>query len=154
MATFTDDTSTRLDDTFAAKIGWDYALSHTVALTETWIKCQPVGQMKIDDVPNIIRTIYGALRDANTPAVPVAPATPTVEKPTARQIRDSITDDALISFEDGKKYKMLRRHLGIAGLTPQAYREKWGLPNDYPMTAPGYSARRSELAKANGLGRK
>lgn len=135
-------------------LGMRYALlNHTVALTETWIKAEPVG-LKLDDLPNVIRTIYGALRDAGGPATIVATPATTKEPLTAKQIRDSITDDALISFEDGKPYKMLRRHLGIAGLTPQTYREKWGLPNDYPMTAPGYSAKRSELAKAAGLGRK
>ncbi|WP_197430543.1 MucR family transcriptional regulator, partial [Methylobacterium sp. CCH5-D2] len=56
------------------------------------------------------------------------------------------------SFEDGKPYKTLRRHLTLRGLTPEAYREKWGLPRDYPMTAPSYSAQRSELARALGLG--
>lgn len=131
----------------------DRLIYPTIQIFEAWVRVQPTG-LSINDVPNALRTIYGALRDIGGPVPAVAPAIPTVEKPTAWQIRDSITDDALISFEDGKKYKMLRRHLGIAGLTPQAYREKWGLPNDYPMTAPGYSARRSELAKANGLGRK
>ena len=77
-----------------AKVGWDYTLSHTVALTETWINAQPVGSLKIDDLPGVIRTIYGALRDANGPAVEAAPAMPEVVKPTAKQIRDSITDDA------------------------------------------------------------
>jgi predicted transcriptional regulator len=58
-----------------------------------------------------------------------------VEKLTPAQIRKSITPNALISFEDGKPYKTLRRHLTIRGLTPEAYRQKWGLPRDYPMTA-------------------
>ena len=62
-----------------------------------------------------------------------------VEKPTPAQIKKSITPDALISFEDGKPYKTLRRHLTIRGLTPEAYREKWGLPVDYPMTSASYS---------------
>jgi predicted transcriptional regulator len=62
--------------------------------------------------------------------------------------------DYIISLEDGKKYKTLRRHLGIRGLTPEAYRQKWSLAADYPMVAPGYAAARSELAKAMGLGKK
>jgi len=75
-------------------------------------------------------------------------------KATAAQIRKSMTPDALISFEDGKSYKTLKRHLTLRGLTPADYRERWGLPHDYPMTAPSYSARRSELARSLGLGRK
>ncbi|TXM76602.1 MucR family transcriptional regulator [Methylobacterium sp. WL69] len=74
------------------------------------------------------------------------------EKATPAQIKKSISPDALISFEDGKPYKTLRRHLTIRGLTPEAYRAKHGLPADYPMVAAGYSAQRSELARALGLG--
>jgi predicted transcriptional regulator len=63
--------------------------------------------------------------------------------------------DYIICLEDGKRFKSLKRHLAVHyGLTPDAYREKWGLPRDYPMVAPNYAAQRSELAKASGLGRK
>ena len=72
----------------------------------------------------------------------------------AATIRRSITPDALISFIDGQPYRMLKRHLTTHGLTPQRYRQRYSLPADYPMTAPNYSAARSELAKALGLGRK
>jgi predicted transcriptional regulator len=75
-----------------------------------------------------------------------------VEKPTPTQIKKSITPDALISFEDGKRYKTLRRHLTLRGLSPEAYRAKHGLPADYPMTSASYSAQRSELARSIGLG--
>lgn len=71
---------------------------------------------------------------------------------TSAQIKRSISHDAVISFEDGQPYKTLRRHLGLRGLTPEAYRAKWGLPGDYPMVSPAYSAQRSELAKSLGLG--
>ena len=67
-------------------------------------------------------------------------------------IRRSVTPDYLISLEDGKQYQSLKRHLTRLGLTPEQYREKWGLPRDYPMVAPNYSARRSELARSFGLG--
>jgi len=70
------------------------------------------------------------------------------------KLRASINPDYLVSFEDGQSYRALRRHLTGLGLTPEAYRAKWGLPPDYPMTASSYSARRSEIAKAQGLGRK
>ena len=73
-------------------------------------------------------------------------------KLTAAQIRKSVTPDALISFEDGKPYKTLKRHLTTRGLTLAEYKTKWGLPTDYPTTAPSYSARRSEMAKSLGLG--
>jgi len=92
--------------------------------------------------------LLGALR----PGGAAAPPKDSVEKPTAAQIKKSITPDGLVSFEDGKSYKTLRRHLTIRGLTPEAYRAKYGLPVDYPMTAPSYSAQRSALAKSLGLG--
>jgi predicted transcriptional regulator len=63
-----------------------------------------------------------------------------------------VTPDFLISLEDGKPYKSLKRHLTRLGLTPQAYREKWNLPPNYPMVAPNYALQRSELAKSSGLG--
>ena len=74
------------------------------------------------------------------------------QRPTPAQVRKSITNDALISFEDGKGYKTLRRHLATRDLTPEQYRGKWGLPADYPMTSPSYSAARSQMAKNLGLG--
>ncbi len=74
-------------------------------------------------------------------------------KPTpAVSVKKSITPDYIISLEDGKPYKSMKRHLGTLGLTPEAYREKWGLPRDYPMVAPNYAAKRSEMAKSMGLG--
>jgi predicted transcriptional regulator len=75
-----------------------------------------------------------------------------VEKPTPSQIRKSIRDDGIVSFVDGKSYKTLKRHLTKHGLDPQSYRERYGLPADYPVVAPSYAARRSALAKAIGLG--
>jgi predicted transcriptional regulator len=77
-----------------------------------------------------------------------------VKKLTPARIRQSIKPDHLISFEDGRPYKMLSRHLRLRDLTPAQYRSKWGLPADYPVTAPSYSAKRSALARAAGLGRK
>ena len=101
------------------------------------------------DLPSLIATTYAAL----TGLTPIsAPAAPTIEKPTPAQIKKSITPDALISFEDGKGYKTLRRHLTLRGLTAEAYRTKHGLPADYPMTAAAYSEQRSALAKSLGLG--
>ena len=81
-----------------------------------------------------------------------APVVETVTKATPAQIRKSITPEALISFEDGKPYKTLKRHLTTHGMTVAEYKAKWGLPNDYPTTAPAYSEARSAMAKALGLG--
>ncbi len=103
------------------------------------------------DLPALIGTVHAALGDLSKPAEQAeAPA----EKLTPAQIRKSITPDALVSFIDGKSYKTLKRHLTKHGLDFQAYRQRFGLPADYPATAASYSAKRSELARSLGLGRK
>ena len=101
------------------------------------------------EIPNIIRSVREALLEEPKPQ---APAEPEQEKPTAAQIRKSITPDGLISFVDNKPYKTLKRHLSRHGMTMDDYRQRYGLPKDYPTAAPNYSARRSELAKQLGLG--
>ena len=105
----------------------------------------------IADLPTVIRSIHRALADTVAPA-----AAPVAEQPVpAISIKKSVTPDYIVCLEDGKKLKMLKRHLASTyGLTPDAYRTKWNLPQDYPMTAPNYAAQRSSLAKAAGLGRK
>lgn len=102
------------------------------------------------ELPKLISDVYGALNEMarGTKALPE----PVHPKATPGEIRRSITHDYLISFEDGKSYKTLRRHLTLRGLTPEAYRQKWGLPHDYPMTSASYSEQRSELARSLGLG--
>ncbi len=109
-----------------------------------------------NDIPQVIAQIASSLAAISdgSAAEEAADATPTAPKLTPGQIRKSITPSALISFEDGRPYKTLRRHLTVKGLTPEAYREKWGLPRDYPLVAADYSASRSQLAKNLGLGRK
>lgn len=101
------------------------------------------------DLPGLIGVVHGALNHLVTTSQGSSGPS---EKLTAAQIRKSITKDHIVSFEDGKLYKTLRRHLTLRGLSPEAYRAKWGLPRDYPMTAESYSAQRSELARALGLG--
>lgn len=100
------------------------------------------------DLPGLAKTIYQSLAKASQDeraAVGKAPAV---------AIDESITDSHLICLEDGKRFQSLKRHLRVAfGLTPQAYREKWGLPDDYPMVSPAYARRRSDLAKQSGLGK-
>lgn len=102
-------------------------------------------------IPDIIKTVFGSLSaleggSAESVTEPQKPAVP---------VRRSITPEAIICLEDGKKLKMLKRHLRTTyGLTPEEYRAKWGLPPDYPMVAPNYAKQRSEFAKKIGLGRK
>ena len=104
------------------------------------------------DVPKLIGEVHNALRGLQSAAAQVAVAAE--EQKPAVPIKKSITPEYIICLEDGKKFKSLKRHLRTGfGLTPEQYREKWGLPADYPMVAPNYSATRSRLAKHNGLGR-
>src|SRR5918995_6428173 len=99
------------------------------------------------DIPDLIASVHRALQSLS--AQPKAE--PEKREPPV-SIRKSITPEFLISLEDGRRYKSLRRHLSTRGLTPEQYREKWGLPRDYPMVAPNYAKQRSELARASGLG--
>jgi predicted transcriptional regulator len=102
------------------------------------------------DLPGLIASIHTAITALSAPA-----PEPEAEKPVpAVAIKKSVTPDYIISLEDGRQYKSLKRHLTGRGLTPAEYRTKWGLPHDYPMVAASYAAQRSALAKAIGLGRK
>ena len=117
-----------------ADIAAAYLSSNTVAAAE---------------LPGLIQTIHQALAGAaaGSAAPASAPATPAVP------VKKSITPDFLISLEDGRKYKSLKRHLRTKyNMTPDDYRSKWGLPKDYPMVAPNYAKARSDLAKQMGLG--
>ncbi len=101
------------------------------------------------EVPGLIASIHASLTQVSGGAVE-APAEPQVP---AVPVRRSITPDYLICLEDGLKFKSLKRHLRTKyDMSPEEYRAKWGLPNDYPMVAPNYAKARSELAKAIGLG--
>ncbi len=100
------------------------------------------------ELPALIGSTYAALAKLSAPAT-----SPVEERPSPPiPIRRTVTPDHIISLEDGKPYKALRRHLTGRGLTPEQYREKWGLPFDYPMVAANYAAQRSELARIHGLG--
>lgn len=104
-----------------------------------------------NELPGLIKDVFAALETvANEPAEqPAEPLKPAVS------IRKSVTPDYIICLEDGKKFKSLKRHLRTHyDLSPEEYREKWGLPHDYPMVAPNYARARSELAKKMGLGQK
>jgi predicted transcriptional regulator len=103
------------------------------------------------DLPKLIADVHWALKDLRSSRAPEQQE----ERKPAISVRKSITPDYIVCLEDGKKFKSLKRHLRTHyNLSPEEYREKWGLPLDYPMVAPSYSATRSRLAKVNGLGRK
>ncbi len=103
------------------------------------------------ELPALIASVHAAFQGLGK-ASEVNPEPEKLVPPVS--IKKSMTNDYLVSLEDGKRYQSLKRHLARHGLTPAEYRAKWGLSNDYPMTAPAYSARRSELAKGIGLGRR
>ena len=107
--------------------------------------------MQVADLPNLIADVHNALARIGA-TVEEAPAEK--QKPAVNPKR-SVHDDYIICLEDGKKFKSLKRHLMTHyGMTPEQYREKWGLDASYPMVAPNYAAARSQLAKEMGLGRK
>ena len=101
------------------------------------------------DIPGLINQVHSALMrvsggQVEAPVEPVKPAVP---------VKKSITPEYIVCLEDGKKFKSLKRHLRTQyNMTPEQYREKWGLAPDYPMVAPNYAAARSQLAKQMGLG--
>jgi len=101
-------------------------------------------------ITDVIKTIYASLLSLEAPDG----TAPTSQKPMV-PIKKSVTPEFIICLEDGKKLKMLKRHLRTAySMTPEEYRAKWGLPADYPMVAPNYAEQRSVFAKKIGLGRK
>jgi len=104
----------------------------------------------VNDLPALIANVHGALATLSEPAVAEE-----VKPEPAVSVRASIKPDYIVCLEDGKKLKMLKRHLMTQyQMTPADYRAKWGLPSDYPMVAPNYAAQRKELAHKIGLGRK
>ena len=112
-----------------------------------------VGGNKVDNsqVPNLIRTIFNTMHGLSSDAIAA------MEKPKkpAVSVGRSVRPEFIVCLEDGRKMKMLKRHLRTAyNLSPDEYRSRWGLPPDYPMVAPDYAKRRSDFAKKSGLGRK
>jgi len=104
--------------------------------------------VSLSDLPQLINQVYNSLANIGT-----APAAPLSRPQPAVSIKKSVQPEYLVCLEDGKKLKMLKRHLKTAyNMTPEAYRERWGLPPDYPMVAPNYAEQRSRLAKEIGLG--
>ncbi|HYE48606.1 MAG TPA: MucR family transcriptional regulator [Azospirillaceae bacterium] len=122
-------------------------LRMTAEIVSAYVGKNPLPTQQI---PEVINTVYSSLTGLNgtprdTQAEPPRPAVP---------VRKSVTPEYIVCLEDGKKLKMLKRHLrSTYNMTPDEYRAKWGLPADYPMVAPNYAAQRSEFAKKIGLGR-
>lgn len=123
-------------------------LELTSEIVSAYVSNNPIAA---GDLGGLMRDVYATLETTGGENAPAE-----VEKPKpAVSIRKSLGHDFLICLEDGKKFKSLKRHLKTHyDLTPEQYREKWGLPADYPMVAPAYSEKRSKLAKQTGLGQK
>ena len=125
----------------------DYFITLTADVVSAHVSNNSVA---ISDVPKLISDVFGAFTALKSPA-PQAP----VKLEPAVSIRASIKPDYIVCLDDGKKLKMLKRHLMTHyGMTPDDYRAKWGLPADYPMVAPNYAEQRRALAVKIGLGRK
>ena len=118
----------------------------TTTIVSAYVSNNP---MPASELPALISQIHAALLRVSTgrTELPIEPAKPAVP------VKKSMTADYLICLEDGKRFKSLKRHLRTQyGMTPEQYRDKWGLPADYPMVAPNYAVARSQLAKKMGLG--
>ena len=123
----------------------DY-LTLSVDIVSAFVSNNPV---PAPELPGLIAAIHATLHGLGEPSAP-----PAEELRPAVPVRRSVQPDFIVCLEDGKKLKMLKRHLRTTyGLSPDEYRAKWGLPADYPMVAPNYAAQRSAFAKKIGLGR-
>ena len=120
-------------------------LEHTTKVVAAHVANNPIA---VTDVPGLIATVHQALAT-------LGPEEPAPRPEPAVPIKQSVKPEYIVCLDDGKKLKMLKRHLRTAyNMSPDEYRQKWGLPSNYPMVAPKYAAVRSELAKKIGLGRK
>jgi predicted transcriptional regulator len=122
-------------------------LDLTADIISAYVGNNPLPQSTLPDLIGQVHRSLTTLANGgrSEPAIELVPAVP---------VKKSVTPDFIISLEDGRKFKSMKRYLGLRGMTPAEYRQKWGLPHDYPMVAPNYAAARSELAKTMGLGRK
>lgn len=128
----------------------DESLDGTIELVSAYVSNTNT-RLSPEELQSLIRTTYATLTSLTAPPAEEAEAAESYQKSKA-EIRKSIGAESLTSFIDGKSYKSLKRHLSTNGYTPETYKATFGLPADYPMTHPAYSARRSELAKSIGLG--
>lgn len=132
------------DDSNGSRDAATQLVTLTAEIVEAYVSRNSVTP---NGLPALIAEVHEALAALSEPAKSEA------ERPVPPvPIKKTVTPDYIISLEDGRQYRTLRRHLSSRGLTPEAYRARWGLPPDYPMTAANYRERRSELARALGLG--
>jgi predicted transcriptional regulator len=137
-----------MDNTETTPRNSDTLIELTADVVAAYVSNNPV---PVGELPNLIADIHAALGRVGTPVEQPAAEK---QKPAVNPKR-SVHDDYIVCLEDGKKFKSLKRHLMTHyDLTPEQYREKWGLDANYPMVAPNYAAARSKLAKKMGLGRK
>ena len=131
----------------ATKISAEDVLKMTAQVVAAYLSNNSLPAAQISEVIHAVHGSLNALNDGRADSVSEPP------KP-AVSIKKSVTPDYIVCLEDGKKLKMLKRHLrSTYNMTPDEYRTKWGLPADYPMVAPNYAAQRSDFAKKIGLGR-
>ncbi len=138
------------DDNFDASAD---ARDGTIELVSAFAS-NPNNRLSTDDFQALIRDTFATLSSLSGPSATTVEPEVEDQTRTKTEIRKSIGATHLTSFVDGRPYKSLKRHLGTHGMTPQDYRAKFGLGNDYPMVHPEYAKARSELAKAIGLGSK
>jgi predicted transcriptional regulator len=137
-----------MSESAAEKNSHDDLLRLAVDVVAAYVSKNP---LPAGQIPEVIHTVYNSLSQADGHPAEVKSEAP---RP-AVSVRKSVTPDYIVCLEDGKKLKMLKRHLRTTySMTPDEYRAKWGLPPDYPMVAPSYAAQRSDFAKKIGLGRK
>lgn len=140
-----DEHSEKMGDRSPAEI--KALLKHTSEIVSAYVSAKDV---ELSDMPAVIKIIYDGLSDTAFP-----PLDDDDERPDpAVPIAESLQEDVIICLEDGLPFQSLKRHLRVKyNMSPDAYRKKWNLPPDYPMVAPNYAKRRSELAKRTGLGK-
>jgi predicted transcriptional regulator len=125
------------------------SIEFTAEIVAAYVSKNPLPKSDLLDLILAVHSSLAKLGSEPEPALPQARA-----KSPAVSLRRSVMPDYLICLEDGKRFRSLRRHLRLHGLTPDQYRVKWKLPSDYPMVAPNLAAQRSALAKKIGLGQK
>ncbi len=137
-----------MDEDLEHKVAREDVLRMAVDVVAAYLSNNQVSSTQI---PEVINSVFTSLNDLEAPE----PDNMMEPQKPAVSVRKSVTPDYIICLEDGKKLKMLKRHLQTTyKMTPDEYRAKWGLPSDYPMVAPNYAKQRSEFAKQIGLGRK
>jgi predicted transcriptional regulator len=137
-----------MSENTAEKVSRDDILRMAVDVVAAYVSKNP---LPAGQIPEVIHTVYSSLSQIDNQTPEVKPEAPRPAVP----VKKSVTPDYIVCLEDGKKLKMLKRHLRTTyNMTPDEYRAKWGLPPDYPMVAPNYAAQRSDFAKKIGLGKK